>query len=83
MKNFLFGLGLIFTLNAMADIEYIPSEAKKTSGAQIETNRACFKELEAAGCGDPLDHEHFRSCMNNAYDSLTENCQKLMTKLYK
>ncbi len=83
MKDFFMFLGFVIALNSYADIEYVPTERKVTSAAMVESNRGCFKELNAQGCGDPgEDIQHFRSCMNNAYDGLSDTCQKMMTKLY-
>ncbi len=83
MKNFIFGIGLLLTVNVFANIEYDPSQSSRPSDKAIESNRSCFRELETQGCGDPADHEHFRACMNNSFAGLTESCQALMTKLYK
>lgn len=84
MKNFMMSLGLLFTLNALATTEYVPEEqGAKPSPARVQTTRSCWQELQAQGCGDPSeDMTHFRSCMNNAYDSLTADCKTMMSKLY-
>lgn len=83
MKNVLIALGMVFTLNSYADIEYIPGEVTTVSQEEINKNRACFKELEVQGCGDPgVDHQQFRSCLNNTFSTLSKDCKKMMSNLY-
>ena len=84
MKNLIvFGL-MIFAFNGLANIEYSPEAVSKPSQTEIDSNRACFQDLEELGCGDSgEDVENFRSCMNNVYSSLDKSCQKLMNDLYK
>ena len=83
MKNMLLTMGLLFVINAHADIEYTPEEQSNVSQAEVTKNRACFQELNVQGCGDPgEDPIHFRSCMKNVKDTLSASCRSKMTELY-
>lgn len=83
MKNTLAIIGLLFVMNAKADIEYSADQDAKASPQEVSKNRACFQELSAQGCGDPGDdHQQFRSCLNNVHSTLTTECQKMMSNLY-
>ena len=83
MKNIILAIGMILALDSFATIEHEPETSKPTE-TEIQSNRACFKELKELGCGDPgEDLQRFRSCMNNVYPTLSKSCQKLMTDLYK
>ncbi|MCM2349374.1 MAG: hypothetical protein NDI69_05080 [Bacteriovoracaceae bacterium] len=83
MKNIVLMIGLLFSLTALADIEYVEDNQAKPTQAEITKNRACFQELITQGCGDPgEDPQQFRSCMSNVYSTLTKDCQTLMSKLY-
>lgn len=83
MRTTLLALGLIFTINAHANIEYSPAEVSKATPQEIAQNRACFEELKVQGCGDPgEDVQHFKSCLKNVHSTLSANCQKMMTELY-
>jgi hypothetical protein len=84
MKNALITLGLLMSLNSFANIEHVDDELTRPAQVEIESNRACFRELETQGCGDPGDDvSHFRSCMNNVFVDLSKNCQRLMKDLYQ
>ncbi len=83
MKNLLLTFGLLFVLNAQADIEHSANEEGKATPEEIGQSRSCFLELEVQGCGDPGDdQQQFRSCLKNVHSSLSENCKKMMKELY-
>lgn len=83
MKNLILSMGLLLSVNAIADIEYIPTDRSQASQAEISKNRACFEEISTQGCGGPgEDHQHFRSCLNNVFPKLSRDCQKMMSNLY-
>ena len=83
MKNIVLLMGLLIAYDSFANIEYEGSVAKP-SATEISKNRACFGELKVQGCGDPgEDPEQFRTCMNDVYQTLSADCKKLMTKLYR
>lgn len=83
MKKMIFILGMITIFNVQADIEYTSQDASQPSTQEISKNRSCFEELKVQGCGDPgEDYKQFRSCMSNAFDSLSDNCRKMMSDLY-
>lgn len=74
---------LILSVNAFATIEASEELAKVPDAAEVEKNRACFKELEGFGCGDPgEDVERFRICLNNVYSQLPKRCRSMMSDLY-
>ncbi len=83
MKPFLITVFMLFIGNAHANIEFdgkleIPSET------EVARNRSCFEEVSRFGCGDPGDdHRQFRSCLHDVYQTLSRDCKKLMTELYK
>lgn len=84
MKTILIALGLLMVMNANADIEYSAEDVKgKATPAEVTRNHSCFQELEAEGCGNPGDDvKQFRSCMNNSYSRLSDDCKKMMSNLY-
>lgn len=83
MRNTIMTLSLFISVTAFADIEYSVNEPMKATSQEISRNRACFKELEVQGCGDPAEEpQHFRSCLSNVHSSLTSDCQKMMSELY-
>jgi hypothetical protein len=83
MKNILLMTGLLLAYSSFADIEYEGPSSKPTQ-AEMQKNRACFEELKVHGCGDPgEDPVQFRICMSSAYSQLSQDCQKLMSKLYR
>lgn len=84
MKNLILMCGILLMVNAYATIEAGDEKVFNVTAEEVMKNRACFKDLEANGCGDPgEDPKQFRSCMRNVYPKLEEDCQKLMTKLYR
>ncbi len=84
MKNIILLLVFFWAFNALSSIEYDPKFDYQVTQAEVDSNRACFRELETLGCGDPADGaKHFRECVRDVRDTLTENCQKLVSKLYK
>lgn len=84
MKTILIALSLLVVMNAKADIEYSADDVKgKATPAEISKNQSCFRELEDEGCGNPGENvKEFRSCMNNAFSKLSDDCQKMMSNLY-
>lgn len=83
MKKLIIALGLFTILNAQADIEHTSKDAALPTNQELSRNRACFEELKVQGCGDPGESpKEFRSCMSNAFDSLTDDCKKMMSDLY-
>lgn len=84
MKNFVQLFAFFLMINAYASIEHEPGRESYPTESEITRNRACFKELEVLGCGDPGDDaRQFRTCMSEVYGSLSSDCKKLMDKLYK
>lgn len=83
MKNFLLISSMLFSLSAFANIDEASAVAVEPTESELKVSRACFSELETLGCGHPRDdQEHFESCLNNVYSSLTTSCKKMMTELY-
>jgi hypothetical protein len=84
MRNLILICGILLMVNAYATIEADDNKIFDVSQEEIMKNRACFKDLETNGCGDPgEDPKQFRACMSNVYPKLDVDCQKLMNKLYK
>lgn len=82
MKMMTATICLMFSLWAFADIEYTP-EDKAPTVAEVQNYRACFEEVERAGCKLPKeDQKEFRTCMSQNFTSLSSNCQKMLSKLY-
>lgn len=83
MKKLLIGMCFTFSLAAIADIDTASDIVVTPSAARVEISRTCFNELAKLGCGHPKDDlEHFRSCMNQVFSSLDNDCQSLMKRLY-
>ena len=83
MKKILIAFSFLLAVNAQADIEHMPQAGTKATAQEIAKSRACFKDLEILGCGDPgVDHQQFRSCLNNVFSSLNSSCKKMMSELY-
>lgn len=81
MKNIFFGL--IFALNITAALAGSEQKHSQPSEEKIQSNRACFNELEVQGCGSPNDDQtQFRSCLSNVLDSLDTDCKGMMLSLY-
>lgn len=83
MKSVFIAFFMFFMTQAYGDIEF-DGKLDIPSDKEVSQNRACFEELAKLGCGDPGDdHQQFRSCMHDVYPSLTDDCRKMMTGLYK
>ena len=84
MKTIFIALSLLVVMNAKADIEYSADDMNgKATAAEVTRNHSCFQELEKEGCGDPgEDVKQFRSCLNNSYSRLSDDCKKMMSNLY-
>lgn len=81
MKNIFSMLLMVLMVNANATTE--DKNYVHPSNAEITKNRACFKQLEERGCGNPKDDpEHFRSCMSSLYSALDDHCQRTLINLY-
>lgn len=83
MKNFTLMIGLLFVMNAQADIEYSADQDSRPSTEEISSNRACFEEVARLGCGDPgEDSSHFQTCLKESSPKLTAKCKTMMKELY-
>lgn len=83
MKNFLLIASMVFSLSALANIDEGSAASVEPTATELKASRACFAELETQGCGHPRDdQEHFESCLNNVYSSLSSPCKSMMTGLY-
>ena len=84
MKKIFFGLILLTSFMAKADIDEGTMKSMEPKAEEIVSSRSCFKELETFGCGHPrVDLEQFKSCMENVFSSISPSCQKMMGELYR
>jgi len=84
MKLLITLMCLLLIINANASIEHVEGEEETPSPQEISKSRACFDELTKAGCGDPGENlKDFRACLHETFPSLTEDCRKMMSNLYR
>lgn len=83
MKS-LFILLLMFSLTgAKASIEHSAQDNDQPTSEEIMKNRSCFEEVSQNGCGDPgEDIRQFRSCLHNVFPTLSQECRRMMSRLY-
>ena len=75
---------MLSIVHANASIEYVEGEEDSPSPQEVSRNRACFEDLEKAGCGDPGENlKEFRVCLHDAFPSLSDDCKKMMSNLYR
>lgn len=71
------------SLSAIADMTYEAGMEGNPDPSKLSNAHQCFQELAEVGCGHPkYDIRHFKSCLNNSVDSLTDNCKTFAKKLY-
>lgn len=84
MKNIVMMFSLLLSFNVFADIDEASMKLTEPKEGEVESARSCFSEFETLGCGHPRDDlEHFKSCMENVFSSVTPKCQKIMGGLYR
>lgn len=84
MKTLFTMMFMLFIAQANASIEYVEGEDSAPTQQEINKNRACFDELSKAGCGDPGENiKEFRVCLHDAFPSLSDDCKKMMSNLYR
>jgi hypothetical protein len=84
MKKIVMMFSLLLTLNVFAHIDEASMKLTEPKSGEVDSARSCFSEFETLGCGHPRDDlEHFKSCMENVFSSVTPKCQKIMGGLYR
>lgn len=84
MTKMMIAIVLLVSMSAKATIDEGTLKSTEPSGKEVSSSRSCFKELNILGCGHPRDDlEQFKSCMENMISSLTPDCQKMMSELYR
>jgi hypothetical protein len=79
----MFLIALVLSPHAWADIDHKASDSDAPDAARISSNRACFQEAQALGCGHPRDdQESFVTCLGDRKDDLTAGCRTMLGKLY-
>lgn len=83
MKSLLIILMMFSLTQVKATTEHLDADNDRPTTEEIKKNRACFEEVSQNGCGDPgEDMKHFRTCLHNVFPTLTQDCRKMMSKLY-
>ncbi len=75
---------LLFIANVSASIEHVDGDDATPTEQELSRNHACFDELSKAGCGDPGENlKEFRTCLHEAFPTLSHDCKKMMSNLYR
>jgi hypothetical protein len=83
MKMFLVLSFTFYAAVSGAHIEFSGDDPPKATMKEVISSRSCFEELKIQGCGDPgEDISHFRNCLKETREVLSEKCQKMMEDLY-
>lgn len=80
-RTFLFAL--VLSPQAWADMDHKEGVGVSPGDSKINSNRACFQEAAALGCGHPRDdRDRFVTCLGDTNAELTASCRTMLTKLY-
>lgn len=84
MKTLIISVLFLSLARANASIEYVAGREDSPTPQEIAASRSCFDELTKAGCEDPgEDLKGFRSCLHETFPSLSDDCKKMMSHLYR
>lgn len=84
MKVTLFVILMLSCDALKAMTEHEPGMEERTSSAQIERNRLCFREARNLGCGHPRENQaDFQSCILVRLPQLSSDCHQMMKRLYQ
>lgn len=84
MKTLIIAILFLSLAYSHASVEHIEGRDDSSWAQEIAASRSCFEELSKAGCEDPgEDMKGFRSCLHEAFPSLSEDCKKMMSELYR
>jgi len=84
MKKLILFVLMSLSLNLLANQEHEAGMEADPGQSRLAETRACFEQLDVAGCGNPtMDRSHFSECAIDRKSDLPMNCQKLVSKLYQ
>lgn len=84
MKTLFTVMFMLSIVHTNASIEHVEGDEATPTVHEIGKNRACFEELSKAGCEDLGENlKEFRECLHEAFPSLSDDCKKMMSNLYR
>lgn len=84
MKTFFMLCTLLISSQTYANQDHESGMEADPGQLRLDQTRACFAELDIAGCGRPVDDRaHFSQCAVDHQGDLAQDCQQLVNKLYQ